>query len=97
MTGLLPKPRPGGADIESPFPGAPRRQRLLRPQNSFVVQLPAAELSFVPVVGATDAPRADILVAPAIEVEVGGAVVRVPPGADAKLLIEVRQAVKSVT
>lgn len=58
--------------------------------------LPAAALSFVPVTLAPEAPPA----APTdtrIAVEVGGAVVRVPRGADAKLLAEVLRAVKSVT
>ena len=58
--------------------------------------LPAAELSFVPVVGATDAPPADTSVAPVIEVALGGAIVRVPPDVDGKLLAKVLRAVKAV-
>jgi transposase len=62
--------------------------------------LPAAGLSFVPVVGsATDAPAAATSAAPVgmIEVALGGAVVRVPPEVDGKLLAKVLRAVKSVT
>ena len=50
--------------------------------------LPAAELSFVPVVGATDAPPVDTSVAPVIEVALGGAIVRVPPEVDGRLLAQ---------
>jgi transposase len=57
--------------------------------------LPAAELSFVPVVGATDAPAA--VPAGMIEVALGGAIVRVPPEVDGKLLAKVLRAVKSLT
>jgi transposase len=69
--------------------------------------LPAEELSFVPVItaaeapspgastqeapGATSAPTAGL-----IEVALGGAVVRVPPGVDAKLLDKVLRAVKAL-
>ena len=60
--------------------------------------LPAAELSFVPVVGATDAPATAPSAAPVgiIEVALGGAVVRVPPEVDGKLLSKVLRAVKAV-
>ncbi len=58
--------------------------------------LPAEALSFVPVTMAPEVPAAAPTDA-TIEVEVGGAVVRVPPGADAKLLAKVLRAVKSVT
>jgi transposase len=81
------------------------RRHDLRPQQLFAwrhqarqgrLALPAAELSFVPVVGATDAPPADASVAPAIEVALGGAIVRVPAEVDGKLLAKVLRAVKSV-
>ena len=79
----------------------------LRPQQLFAwrhqarqgrLVLPAEELSFVPVVGATDAPPAETAAAPAgiIEVALGGAVVRVPPEVDGKLLAKVLRAVKAV-
>jgi transposase len=58
--------------------------------------LRAEALSFVPVTMAPEVPPA----APAdasIVIEVGDTVVRVPPGADAKLLAKVLRAVKSVT
>ena len=61
--------------------------------------LPAAELSFVPVVEtAADVPSAETSDATVgtIEVVLGGALVRVPPGADAKLLTRVLRAVKAV-
>jgi transposase len=82
------------------------RRHDLRPQQLFAwrhqarqgrLALPATELSFVPVVGATDAPPADTSVAPVIEVALGGAIVRVPPEVDGKLLAKVLRAVKSVT
>ena len=69
--------------------------------------LPAEELSFVPVIAAADAsslPEESIDEAPAsacagssgmIEVELGGAVVRVPPDVDGKLLAKVLRAVKA--
>ena len=81
------------------------RRHDLRPQQLFAwrhqarqgrLALPAAELSFVPVVGATDAPPADTSVAPVIEVALGGAIVRVPPEVDGKLLAKVLRAVKSL-
>jgi transposase len=92
------EPGAGGGDL-----GVARRHEL-RPQQLFAwrhqarqgrLALPAAALSFVPVVGATDAPPA----APVgmIEVALGGAVVRVPPEVDGKLLAKVLRAVKSVT
>ena len=58
--------------------------------------LPAEVLSFVPVTMAPEVPPKAPPEA-TIEVEVGGTVVRVPPGADAKLLAKVLRAVKSVT
>jgi transposase len=58
--------------------------------------LPAEALSFVPVTMAPEVPRTARPDA-TIEVEIGGAVVRVPPGADPKLLAKVLRAVKSVT
>ena len=82
------------------------RRHDLRPQQLFAwrhqarqgrLALPAAALSFVPVVGATDAPPADTSVAPVIEVALGGAIVRVPPEVDGRLLAKVLRAVKSVT
>jgi transposase len=82
------------------------RRHELRPQQLFAwrhqarqgrLALPAAELSFVPVVGATEAPPAATSVAPVIEVALGGAVVRIPPEVDGKLLAKVLRAVKSVT
>jgi transposase len=81
------------------------RRHDLRPQQLFAwrhqarqgrLALPAAELSFVPVVGATDAPPAETAVAPVIEVALGGAIVRVPPEVDGKLLAKVLRAVKSL-
>jgi transposase len=81
------------------------RRHDLRPQQLFAwrhqarqgrLALPAAALSFVPVVGATDAPPADTSVAPVIEVALGGAIVRVPPEVDGRLLAKVLRAVKSV-
>ena len=83
------------------------RRHDLRPQQLFAwrhqarqgrLALPAAELSFVPVVGATDAPPAATSAAPVgiIEVALGGAIVRVPPEVDGKLLAKVLRAVKSV-
>jgi transposase len=81
------------------------RRHDLRPQQLFAwrhqarqgrLALPAAELSFVPVVGATDAPPADTSVAPVIEVALGGAIVRIPPEVDGKLLAQVLRAVKSL-
>jgi transposase len=84
------------------------RRHDLRPQQLFAwrhqarqgrLALPAAELSFVPVVGATDAPPAETSAAPIgmIEVALGGAIVRVPAEVDGKLLAKVLRAVKSVT
>ena len=83
------------------------RRHDLRPQQLFAwrhqarqgrLALPAAELSFVPVVGAPDAPPAATPAAPAgmIEVALGGAIVRVPAEVDGKLLAKVLRAVKSV-
>ena len=83
------------------------RRHDLRPQQLFAwrhqarqgrLALPAAELSFVPVVGAADARSAETSAAPGglIEVALGGAVVRVPPEVDGKLLARVLRAVKSV-
>jgi transposase len=84
------------------------RRHDLRPQQLFAwrhqarqgrLALPPAELSFVPVVGATDAPPAETSAAPIgmIEVALGGAIVRVPAEVDGKLLAKVLRAVKSVT
>jgi transposase len=85
------------------------RRHDLRPQRLFAwrhqarqgrLALPAAELSFVPVVGgATDTPVAETSAAPVgmIEVALGGAVVRVSSEVDGKLLAKVLRAVKSVT
>jgi transposase len=84
------------------------RRHDLRPQQLFAwrhqarqgrLALPAAELSFVPVVAAAaDAPPVANSAAPVgiIEVALGGAVVRVPPEVDGKLLSKVLRAVKSV-
>jgi transposase len=83
------------------------RRHDLRPQQLFAwphqarqgrLALPA-EPSFVPVVGATDAPSAAVSAAPVgmIEVALGGAIVRVPPEVDGRLLAKVLRAVKSVT
>ena len=69
--------------------------------------LPAEALSFVPVIASAEAPPptapahgapAETSAAPAgvIEVALGEAVVRVPPGADAKLLAKVLRAVKAL-
>lgn len=82
------------------------RRHDLRPQQLFAwrhqarqgrLALPAAELSFVPVVGATDAPPAATAPVGMIEVALGGAIVRVPPEVDGKLLAKVLRAVKAVT
>ena len=84
------------------------RRHDLRPQQLFAwrhqarqgrLALPAAELSFVPVIGATDAPPAATSAAPVgmIEVVLGGAMVRVPPEVDGRLLAKVLRALKSVT
>jgi transposase len=69
--------------------------------------LPAEELSFVPVVATADmsSPSATSLEVPTavsgvpsgtIEVALGGAVVRVPPGVDGRLLAKVLRAVRSL-
>jgi len=69
--------------------------------------LPAEALSFVPVVAAADMPspspsRHEVPAAVAggatgsIEVEIDGAIVRVLPGADSRLLAKVLRAVKSL-
>jgi transposase len=57
--------------------------------------LPAEALSFVPV---TMAPAVPSAAAPeaTIEVEIGSAIVRVPPGADGRLLAKVLRAVKAL-
>jgi transposase len=97
---------------ESLAPGvvisAVARRHDLRPQQLFAwrhqarqgrLVLPAEELSFVPVVRtAADAPSAETSAMPAgiIEVALGGAVVRVPPDVDGKLLAKVLRAVKAV-
>jgi hypothetical protein len=57
--------------------------------------LSAAELSLVPVVGATDASPAEASAGPG-GVALGGAVVRVPSEVDGRLLAKVLRAVKSV-
>jgi transposase len=83
------------------------RRHDLRPQQLFAwrhqarqgrLALPAAELAFVPVVGAADGRSAETSAVPGglIEVALGGAVVRVPPEVDGKLLAKVLRAVKSV-
>jgi transposase len=81
------------------------RRHDLRPQQLFAwrhlarqgrLALPAEALSFVPVTMTPEGPPAAPTDA-TIAVEVGGAVVRVPPGADAKLLAKVLRALKSVT
>jgi transposase len=70
--------------------------------------LPAEALSFVPVVASAEAPSptasthgapAGTSAAPAgmIEVALGDAVVRVPPGADARLLTKALRAVRALT
>ena len=75
------------------------RRHELRPQQLFAwrhqarqgrLVLPAEELSFVPVVAAEGPPTG------LIEVALGGAVVRVPPDVDGKVLAKVLRAVKSV-
>jgi transposase len=81
------------------------RRHDLRPQQLFAwrhqarrggLALPAETLSFVPVVAAPEVPPAAPTQA-TIEVEVGGAVVRVAAGFDAKLLTKVLHVVKSLT
>ena len=84
------------------------RRHDLRPQQLFAWRhqarqgrlAPPAELSFVPVVGsASDVPPGATSAASVaiIEVALGGAIVRVPPEVDGKLLAKVLRAVKSVT
>jgi transposase len=80
----------------------------LRPQQLFAwrhqakqgrLALPAEELSFVPVVeGAAETSPAGASAVPSgiIEVALGGAIVRVPPEADIKLLAKVLRTVKSL-
>jgi transposase len=80
----------------------------LRPQQLFAwrhqakqgrLALPAEELSFVPVVeGAAETSPTGALAVPSgiIEVALGGAIVRVPPDADIKLLAKVLRTVKSL-
>jgi transposase len=98
---------------ESLAPGvvisAVARRHDLRPQQLFAwrhqarqgrLVLSAEELAFVPVVRtAAEAPAVASSAPPAgiIEVALGDAVVRVPPGADAKLLAKVLRAVQSLT
>jgi transposase len=82
------------------------RRHDLRPQQLFAwrhqarqgrLVLPAEELAFVPVVAAAaDALSASATPAGLIEVALGGAVVRVPPDADGKLLAKVLRAVKAL-
>jgi transposase len=99
--------------VESLAPGVMisevARRHDLRPQQLFAwrhqarqgrLALPPAELSFVPVVGsASDVPPGATSAASVgiIEVALGGAIVRVPPAVDGKLLAKVLRAVKSVT
>jgi transposase len=84
------------------------RRHDLRPQQLFAwrhqarqgrLVLPAEELSFVPVVAAAaEGPPVATSATPAelIEVALGGAVVRVPPDVDGKLLAKVLRAVKAL-
>jgi hypothetical protein len=86
ITDVLQVPSPPCATFLQPNPRSERTQNR------------APELSFVPVVGATDAPPAATSAAPVgiIDVALGGAIVRVPPEVDGKLLAKVLRAVKSV-
>ena len=82
------------------------RRHDLRPQQLFAwrhqarqgrLVLPAEDLSFVPVVAAgADAPFASARPAGLIEVALGGAVVRVPPEVDGRLLAKVLRALKAL-
>ena len=82
------------------------RRHDLRPQQLFAwrhqarqgrLVLPAEDLSFVPVVAAgADAPSASARPAGLIEVALGGAVVRVPPEVDGRLLSKVLRALKAL-
>ena len=82
------------------------RRHDLRPQQLFAwrhqarqgrLVLPAEDLSFVPVVAAgADAPFASARLAGLIEVALGGAVVRVPPEVDGRLLAKVLRALKAL-
>jgi transposase len=58
--------------------------------------LPAEELSFVPMIAAAPEVEAAAPSEAAIEVALSGAVVRVPPGVDGRLLAKVLRAVKSL-
>jgi transposase len=82
------------------------RRHDLRPQQLFAwrhqarqgrLVLPAEALAFVPVItDAGDAPPPSATSAERIEVALGGAVVRVPPDVDGKLLAKVLRAVKAL-
>ena len=82
------------------------RRHDLRPQQLFAwrhqarqgrLVLPAEALAFVPVVtDAADAPPTSATPAGLIEVALGGAVVRVPPDVEGKLLAKVLRAVKAL-
>lgn len=94
---------------ESLVPGAvisevARRHDLL-PQQLFAwrhqarqgrLALPAEELSFVPMLAAAPEVQAAAPSEATIEVVLGGAVVRVPPGVDGRLLAKVLRTVKSL-
>jgi transposase len=58
--------------------------------------LPAEELSFVPMIAAAPEVEAAAPSEAAIEVALSGAVVRVPPGVDGRLLAKVLRAVRSL-
>ena len=73
---------------------APRRKSTGRVASR--MRTPAGTLSFVPIVADAPAPAAELdRPQPAIEVEVAGAVVRVPSGADAVLLTAVLRALRA--
>lgn len=50
------------------------------------------DLAFAPVIVANDTPRPEPVAAAPIEIAVGGALIRVPPGADARMLTVILRA-----
>lgn len=81
------------------------RRRQICPQQVFTWRREmragaAAQLDFVPIVPSTSMPLLEPIAAPAgsspsIEIELAGAVLRVPPGTDADLLTTVLRAIRA--